>query len=238
VGPYHAISHHSSTDRRCIELNIGGRLGKRLEAAIFDWDGVILDNLAAAVESYNHILETYGLDKVDTEQLRNMDNANWYHFYREKGLPKEYWDEADRLWVQKYSGLAKNLFPDVKTILERLKKTGIKLGLASNGTRKRVSREISNYGIDGFFDGYAFGDEVAMRKPAPDAINLVLDSLGVRADLTIYTGDTCEDILAARAAGVIPVALSRGFSSKDRLLTRRPDFIFQDLLSMVDELFG
>jgi len=205
---------------------------------VFDWDGVLLDNLNTAVDVYNELLATYGLGRIDSSTLRSMDNANWYEFYRSVGLAERHWESADRLWLAKYTPLPKAIFKDVKPSLRTLRAAGLKVGLASNGWRSRVMKEVSENGLDGFFDGYVFGDEVPRMKPAPDSLYVILDRLGAKPSKTIYVGDTCEDVAAAKAAGVISIALTRGFSNSERLSTAQPDFIFGDLQEMMTKVFG
>lgn len=211
---------------------------RRVEAVVFDWDGVLLDNLNTAVAVYNEVLAHYGLKRIDAATLRSLDNANWYHFYEKIGLAEEYWESADRLWTEKYTPLPKAIFKDVKRSLRRLRAIGLRVGLASNGWRSRVLKEILDHGLDDSFDCYVFGDEVPRMKPAPDSLHMILNRLGTKPSGTFYMGDTLEDIVAAKAAGVMSIALSRGFSSPERLATAKPDFIFPDLERMMMTIFG
>jgi phosphoglycolate phosphatase len=220
---------------RSAPINVA--IGKPVEAIIFDWDGVLLDNLNTAVAVYNDVLAAYGLEHIDAPTLRGLDNANWYHFYRKIGLAEEYWESADRLWTEKYTPLPKAIFKDVKRSLRSLRAIGLRVGLASNGWRSRVLKELSDHGLEDFFDSCIFGDEVPRMKPAPDGLHMILNRLGAKPSASCYVGDTVEDVVAARAAGVVSIALSRGFSSSERLATAKPDFIFPDLETMMMTVF-
>lgn len=62
------------------------------------------------------------------------------------------------------------------------------------------------------------GSHVEHAKPAPDLLLLAAEKLRVQPDRCWYVGDSTWDMLAARAAGMIGVAVPYGAASKSDLL--------------------
>ena len=75
-------------------------------------------------------------------------------------------------------------------------------------------------------------------KPSPLLILRVMNAVRVEARDVLYVGDTPEDILAAKAAGVSSAAISEGFATKERLFAEMPDYLFSSLSKMAERLYG
>ena len=103
--------------------------------------------------------------------------------------------------------------------------------LVTNKARAVTLRVLEVLGGGGRFAFvYAGGD--GPLKPHPDAIAAVARGLGVDvADLWVV-GDADQDILAARAAGAVAIAVRGGFADDARLTAARPDV----LLDAIDQL--
>lgn len=178
------------------------------------------------------------MESISIERLRAASSTDWRTFYLNLGLSEDQWKEASELWAELYKKEKSALFPDVKPVLTFLKENGLELGVVSNGRTERVGGEIRNLGLNGFFESLIFHEDVKESKPSPEAILLSLKRLNVQPDKTLYIGDLPEDIIASRRAGTRSVALTRGYSSKERLEAEGPDFIFGSLEEMAQEFFG
>jgi phosphoglycolate phosphatase len=91
-------------------------------------------------------------------------------------------------------------------VLSALKEMGLVLGVLTNRDREFMEHEIDAVGESGwrhFFDTMVCGDDVGLRKPAPDSIFKALDNLGMEPNTgTWYIGDSTTDTIAAKRAGV------------------------------------
>lgn len=126
-------------------------------------------------------------------------------------------------------------FPGINELFENLKDRGIKIGIATG----RMSlpedewNRFKRFCLDRFIDAIVTSKEVKGRKPAPDAIVECAKRLNIPTEECLVVGDTESDIIAARRAGAIPVAISRGQDNKDLLGKEKPESIFRNL----NELF-
>jgi beta-phosphoglucomutase-like phosphatase (HAD superfamily) len=93
-------------------------------------------------------------------------------------------------------------------------------------------------GLRKFADFIASQDEVARGKPAPDLFILAQRKIGLGPGNLMAVGDTCFDVLAAKAAGMTTAAFSGGCQSEAELGESQPDYLIVDLLQLLDLLPG
>jgi phosphoglycolate phosphatase len=97
----------------------------------------------------------------------------------------------------------------LEDVLEQLKDMSLVLGVLTNRDREFMEHEIDSVGESGWrhlFDTMVCGDDVDIRKPAPDSIYQALHNLGVKPGPgTWYIGDSTTDTIAAKRAGVTNV---------------------------------
>ena len=206
----------------------------RVVGVVFDWDGVLLDSLGAAFNVYNKIFARVGTKRLTKDEYLELQSPNWYEFYVKVGLPASLWKEVDREWLRLYEEENPSLHPDALKCLSLLKKSGLKLGLVSNGSRSRVEKELASFGLNRFFEAVLFGERKEELKPSPVMIQRALGAMGVEPQDAVYVGDSPADIQAAKSAGVPSVAIARGPIQEERLRREGPDQMFADL----DEMAG
>jgi len=107
------------------------------------------------------------------------------------------------------------LFPGIKETLEKLKQADIKMSILSNKPTAAVLPIVKFLGIESYFD-YIYGaDDVPVLKPANDGILKMLENYPkINKDEVLMVGDTDNDILAAKNAGVKSALVKWGKSKK------------------------
>jgi len=112
--------------------------------------------------------------------------------------------------------------PGAIELVERLRREGMPLGLASNSSRAFVDRALATAGVSRtLFAVTIAGDEVAHRKPAPDIYLAICEALGSEAARTAVLEDSPTGVAAAVAAGcfVIGVPSVEGVVLDDATVT-------------------
>ena len=128
-----------------------------------------------------------------TELIENYDLP----FDVEKGL--ELTHEAEKEYL---STKGVPLKKGAKELLDFLKNKDYGIYLASSSGKERAHTILSGNGIDGYFDGGVFGDEIEHSKPAPDAFLKAKEKAGARAEECLVLEDSDAGIHAAYAAGI------------------------------------
>jgi phosphoglycolate phosphatase-like HAD superfamily hydrolase len=108
--------------------------------------------------------------------------------------------------------------------------------VVTSGERHRVGREIAEFGLAPFFPVLVTSEDVANRKPHPEALALALSRLEVPASQAAYVGDSPEDIQMARAAGVLAVGVPGGFPNRQALAASGPEILAASVAEAVDRL--
>lgn len=115
------------------------------------------------------------------------------------------------------------LFPQVKETLLALRDQGLPLAIVTNKPTPFVAPLLASLGISDSFSLIIGGDDVAVKKPHPAGIFLVLGHFGVLPEQLLFVGDSRNDILAAQAAGVPNVGMTFGYNYGESITTSRPD---------------
>jgi phosphoglycolate phosphatase len=204
---------------------------------LFDLDGTLVDkgfrNITLAKTRYTAITNIAGepaakrwaeLSGVELESFRVDDNgplskaprkedltvattAIWLdglNWFNAKELATKAYAEAD---AAQSTGFKVELIPGTVEALTRLRKAGIKLGIATNGSGKTARELMEVINVDGLFDVYVGADEVNEGKPLPDMIIEACSRLGVKPSDSVYVGDELVDAVAATRAGCAGVVI-------------------------------
>lgn len=170
------------------------------DAALFDWDGTLVDTLPLIYRANVVALRAYGIELTRT-WFRERYTPDWRRSYRELGVPEPLWDELAGRWAAEMARGRPRAMPWVRSALRRLRRHGIRVGLVTASTRGVVEPSIVRLGLDGVFETALYADDVERGKPHPEALLRALDELGVAPGRTVYVGDTTVDLEMARAAG-------------------------------------
>lgn len=120
----------------------------------------------------------------------------WHESMR---LAAEAYEEADAFLESTYRSV---LLPGVGEALGRMRGVGFRLGIATNGEGSSVEAMARVLGVDRLFEIVVGAGDVADAKPAPDMILLACRRVGVDPGETVFVGDSPEDMLAGKRAGV------------------------------------
>lgn len=218
---------------------LGGRLPRLV---MFDLDGTLLDSvpdLAAAVDS---MLQQLGLPVAGVEQVRNwVGNGARVLVERalesqRQGVPATGDNEAAlALFMQAYADNHRftSVYPGVFECLDWLRAQQIELAVITNKPERFVGPLLEEKGLDGYFRWVIGGDTLAQQKPDPAALLHVMREAGVPAGECLFVGDSRNDVLAARAAGVPCVAVSYGYNHGRPIAEEAPDLLLDDLRDML-----
>jgi HAD superfamily hydrolase (TIGR01549 family) len=109
----------------------------------------------------------------------------------------------------------------------------VDLAIASSSTREIILSVLQRAGADGYFKTIVADEDIIAHKPDPEMILKVMDRLKIRKDESVYVGDIATDVIAAKRAGIMSIAVTYGFNSRDVLAKEHPDHI----VDSPDDLF-
>jgi putative hydrolase of the HAD superfamily len=128
------------------------------------------------------------------------------------------------------------LAPEIGTALVALGERGVRIGIVcdvgfSGGAllRDLLARE----GLLEHFAGWSFSDETGHYKPAPQAFEAALDSLGARPEEALHVGDLRRTDVAGAAALGMQTVRYRGLNEADEG-GAEADFVIDSHLELVE----
>jgi len=209
-----------------------------LAGVLFDWDGTLVDSYHADSQAYLGMFQALGLS-WGMEELAANYAPDWYAVYRAAGIPKERWNDADRLWRTHYAKHHSKLLTGAWQVLRVLGR-GYRLGLVTSGDRQRVCRQLRSFGLMRMFPTRVCGEDTREKKPHPAPLLLALKRMELEPSECVYVGDTPEDLAMAKAAGMRAIAVMGPFPVEKRLRAAKPEFLLErleDLPQLLRQLY-
>lgn len=108
-------------------------------------------------------------------------------------------------------------YPEVPDVLERLKRSGRRLAILSNGSPAMLDAAVRGAGLEGAFEAVLSVEEVGVYKPDPAVYGLATARLGVKAEGVAFVSSNGWDAAGAKAFGFGVVWCNRGSQPRERL---------------------
>ncbi len=211
-----------------------------LKAALFDFDGTLVDTTELIYQSMRHAaIEVLGRDDLAREVL--MANVGQPLPRQMELLSAEHAEallDSYRLHNEENHDALIREFPGVEDALARLRAAGVGVAVVTSKRRFSVEMALKTFpGLGEVVDTWVTMEDTQEHKPRPEPLLKGLELLGaVPRSEAAYVGDSPFDVAAARAAGVKSVAVSWGAFTERALRAVEPDHLVPDLEAAVDVL--
>jgi HAD superfamily hydrolase (TIGR01509 family) len=188
-------------------------VGDRIDAVVFDNDGLLLDTEDAWTRAETALFARYGRT-FTAEHKRELigtspatSAARLEVMLDVPGRGGALMDELHDLVMEgTLAGVPPR--PGALELLEAVRAAGKPVGVASNSARVFVERVLSGAGLlDGHFDVVVTFEDVEHPKPAPDLYLAACAALGAEPERSAALEDSATGVAAARAAGMFVVAV-------------------------------
>jgi pyrophosphatase PpaX len=212
-----------------------------LKAALFDFDGTLVDTTDLIYQSMRHAAGQVLGREVAREIL--MANVGQPLPRQMELLSAEHAEallDSYRLHNEENHDALIKEFPGVESSLARLRSAGVRVAVVTSKRRFSVDMALKIFpGLGDVVDQWVTMEDTAQHKPHPEPLLKGLELLGnVPKEEAAYVGDSPFDVAAAHAAGTLSVAISWGVFSEEALCEAEPDHLFKDLDSAVEFLLG
>jgi HAD superfamily hydrolase (TIGR01509 family) len=201
---------------------------RSIRALLFDWDGTIVDSHQLGLTAFQHSFAALGFN-FDVQVYREVYSPTWYSVYEAMGLPKDKWQKADDLWVEAYGAQTAQLVEGAEVTIKNLHDKGYELGIVSSGNDCRVSREISELGLQGIFSTVVCNEQMQNKKPHPEGLETAMNLINRLPTECCYVGDSPEDIEMGKSAGMLTVGVRSSYPTSWKLKTQNPDIYLESL---------
>lgn len=213
------------------------------QLVIFDLDGTLLDSVPDLAAAVDQMLARRGREPAGVERVKGWVGNGSHVLVRRAlagSLDHSAVDdaEADRAhqdFLHAYAGEHRltAVYPGVQTLLDWLQGQGVAMAVATNKPERFVAPLLQEKGLGGYFSWLVGGDTLPAQKPDPIALNWIMQQAGRKVEETLFVGDSRNDVLAARAAGMKVVAVSYGYNHGEPIAAQNPDLLVDSLDALI-----
>lgn len=209
-------------------------------AALFDLDGTLLDTIPDLADATNAMLQALGLHTLPQDTIATFVGKGTGVLV-ERALNAQPHDTAlpdhalaldtFHACYHECNGNRARLYPGVMQGLDTLRDAGLALGVVTNKPTAFSLPLLEQAGLASYFKHIVCGDTCARKKPHPMPFQHACTLLGVRPAHAVAVGDSVNDALSARAAGLTVLAVPYGYNEGNDVQSLDVD----DIVSGIDE---
>lgn len=207
------------------------KMKKRL--LIFDLDGTIVDTLPSIAEAVNLCARNFGYPEKNDDEVR-LAVGNGVGVLLQKTMPRDAMADPEQSQkIKEYFALCyeqtqsrlNSTYEGMGDAMRELYRRGYILAVLSNKPDNLVKMIVNNIFTDGIIS-MSMGQTELPKKPDPTVPLMIAEQFCVDSCDTYFIGDSEVDVLTAKNAGMVSVAVSWGFRDRYVLENASPDFIF------------
>lgn len=216
----------------------------QVRAVLFDLDGTLLDTIGDLVEAANRMLAELGRPLRSAVQIHSFVGKGVAMLVRRCLTEDTYATELEiergievfRRHYAQINGDTTRIYPGIEDALQAMRALGLKLAVVTNKAEEFTLPLLQRVGFASRFDAVVSGDSVATKKPDPAMLHHACGLLGVGAAQALMIGDSANDALAARAAGMPVLLVDYGYSEGMPVDTIECDGLLSSALEALDRI--
>lgn len=187
----------------------------------WDFNGTIINDVDAGIESVNLALEARGLPAVATvENYKEKFDFPIKDYYLSLGFDfsKEPFETVACEWFENYQRLSEKIPPveGVVDVVMHFAALGLKQYILSASERSILELQLKRVGIDGYFEDILCLDNIYADSKLEIALEF-FDKFEGSKNECIMIGDTTHDAEVAGGAEIDCILVSCGHMSRQRL---------------------
>lgn len=208
---------------------------------IWDWNGTLLNDIDASINSINPLLEERNLKLHNRESYRRVFGFPVKDYYVQSGFDfgKDDWIKVAADFVgnfKKELGKA-DLFDVVPHVLEFLHNRGVGQFLLSAMEHDSLVENVKDKGIIEYFNQVCGIDNIYAESKQENGKKLIQD-FGLNPDKSLLVGDTTHDFEVASGLGIDCALFIGGHQNISRLQATGCKYVLNDLSEVKELVFG
>lgn len=190
-------------------------------AILFDLDGTIADTALDLTATLNHLLTRHGRKAIEHNTVRHMVGQGARAliikgFSHTGDTPSE--SEVDKLfddylaYYLDHISDESELFEGFQEVLTELYAQKIPLAVCTNKNAALTNALLDDLNISHYFSAITCGDSFDYKKPDPRHLYSTCDLMNADPQKAIMVGDSINDIAAAKAANILSIGVTFGYT--------------------------
>lgn len=195
----------------------------RIQAIVFDKDGVLADTETINVRSAFEVFGAHGhpLRPEDEAEIVGKHPIDYVPLFANRfGLSeaqrRRIIEEQETIYSRTWQEKGR-LIDGSREALDAARSTGLGVGLATSSGRDEVDAFIKRFRLGSYFDVTLSFDDVARAKPDPEIYLKAARALDARPDEMLIIEDSEHGVRAAKEAGAVCVAVRNPYVLPERV---------------------
>jgi len=210
-----------------------------IKAAIFDWDGTLVDTFPIALRAFRQAVTS----KLSEEDFKKAVSIAFG--VGVKGVVREImaWEgrkvsegEVEEMARGKMRAQVEmteetELLPGAIELLNMLRDNGVRMAVCSSNHAEVIRPVLEFHGLTDYFETVIVADNTKAKKLKPDP-GIFLDTaerMGLSPNECCVFEDSVPGIEAAKRAGMLVIAVGTGPFERKDLLKAKPDMLIENL---------
>jgi len=194
----------------------------RYDTVIFDLDGTLLDTSDGILRSIRYAVKELGLPLPGAEVLRTFIGPPIQKsMQRTFGLTPEAANAAAEIFRNRYKDhdfLYATPYPGITELLKKLRAEGLKTAVATYKRQDYAGKVLEAFGMEALMDVICGADLAGLYSKSDIIDHAVRETLSTDRTRIIMVGDSDNDLIGAKEAGLRFAGVTWGFgfrSEKD-----------------------
>ena len=207
-----------------------------IKLVLFDLDGTLLKSTEIIMEAFVITFKKYFKDiTLDERTLTSFLGHTLFETFGLYIKEDQSMDELVSFYRQTSEALMKDVqaYPNATALMESLKSKGVQIGVVTSKMNHVAREHLTLIGLNDYVTHLVGYEDVKNHKPDKEPIEKGLSLYGITPEEAVYVGDHENDMVAAKAAGVMSCAVSYSHRLKE-MLAVMPDYVVDDLLQIED----
>jgi len=191
----------------CLSIGVVIAIQKTdIRVVVFDFGGVIAQ--ADTTQMADFLTNSFNIDKNElSNALRDMQNC-----ISKGGSERQFWEQyaiskkvtLPNNWFDQFASIIKSSIteiPETLVIVKALQNHGYQTAMLSDVTQYQaeIIRKMGYYAL---FNPVILSYEIGVKKPNPEAFEILLKKLQVTASYVLFIDDRSENVEAAKNLGI------------------------------------
>lgn len=204
----------------------------KIDFVVFDLDGTLVSSHETIYKATLHALKEVGIpNEIPHHAFMNMIGMHFEDIFREFGFKVPDFEYFLKIYKSIYFDYMDEsvLYPQVNSSIDRLKKSGLKIGLLTTKGQDQAELILKHFSLFNNFNGVMGRRPGVAHKPSPEPLLKLCDEVNVNVSNTLMVGDSELDVECGKNAGAFTCAVTYGYRNKESLLNYNPDFMIDSI---------
>ena len=208
---------------------------KNYDVFIFDWDGTLisLKLILRINEKAKRFFKKLKILKNKVYPNKNLNTlaVDFIDIKNKDFLKKEEFKNTILSFIIDLFFIFSKpkIHKDCIAILQKLKENNKKIVLFSNGGEYRIKKELNYFKVNDYFNLVISARTLKALKPNSIGIRLISKYFKIKNQKMLFIGDSVDDMISGKNAGIDVCAIHDGFDSLLLLKKVKPKFIFRSI---------